>query len=432
MSNRKQLKIKYFDVYGLRKEKYKFLESHDVENTKWQELELKEPYHFFVPKDFKLEKEYQRFLSLSDIFEKTSSGIKTHRDHFVAGFNESEIRARLRVFISDLDDEMVSQSLDLKDTRDWKLKEARIFLKEKGIDDESFFSYLWRPFDFRKIYYSQILIELPRLKTVGQIIKGSNLALCISRKIDKPIWDDVLTTNLLADVHCASGQTYVFPLYLYGKYPLKGVLPGQKRLMSIGQTELDEQEGNRKSNIKSEVIKNSSDIYKKKIAPEEIFYYVYGILYSNTYRKKYQEFLKIDFPKIPFTSDYKLFKKVANFGKELVDLHLLKSSKLQKLVVKFPITGDRRIKKRDYNEKEKRIYINEKQYFDGVESEIWNYYIGGYQVLDKWLKDRTGKVLSREDVNHFLKVISALKYTIDLQKEIDKIYPQVEKKLIEF
>ena len=119
-------------------------------------------------------------------------------------------------------------------------------------------------------------------------------------------------------------------------------------------------------------------------------------------------------------------------GKELIDLHLLKSSKLNKLIVKFPVTGDSRVTKRDYSEKEKRVYINEKQYFESVEPEIWSYYIGGYQILDKWLKDRTGKILFREDVNHFLKVISSLNYTIDLQKQIDKIYPEVEKKLIEF
>lgn len=171
------------------------------------------------------------------------------------------------------------------------------------------------------------------------------------------------------------------------------------------------------------------DVYKKHISPEEIFYYIYAILYSNVYRKKYNEFLKIDFPKIPFTKNTELFNKIVDVGKELVDLHLLKSEKLEDIGAKFLITGDNRVKERKYNQEEKRLYINDIQYFDGIEPEVWNYFIGGYQVLDKWLKDRKDKILSPEDINHLLRVITALKLTIELQKEIDKLYLKIENNL---
>lgn len=407
-------KVNYFDLYGLREEKYKFLEEQDVRKTKWQELELKAPYQFFIPKDFSRKEKYEDFISIGDIFNKTSSGIKTHRDHFVIGFNDEGIKPRLYTFISDLDDELVGQSLNLKDTRDWKLRIAREKTKKSGIENSNFFNYLWRPFDFRRIYYSAALIELPRLEVAGQLIKGDNLALCVSRKIDKPIWDDILITNLLADVHCASGQTYVFPLFIYS---------------NDNNNSLFDKTGVQQTNFSSEFWKKVNG-FIEQVDPWRIIYYIYAVLYSNIYREKYNEFLKIDFPKIPFTKDAKLFYKIADLGKELTNLHLLKSEKLGTPISRFPVIGDNVARERKYNPEEKRIYINKKQYFDNVEPEIWNYYIGGYQVLDQWLKYRIGKILSPEDITHCLKAITVLNYTIKAQEEIDKLYLEIERNLI--
>jgi len=423
-------KIKYADLYGLRKEKYEFLKSHNVKSTKWQNLKLKEPFCFFVPKDFSLEKKYNKFINFNDIFIKTSSGIKTHRDHFVIGFTDEEIKSRIFTFISDLDDKFISDALKIKDTRDWKLNTARESLKKIGIKENKLYSYLWRPFDFRRIYYSEILIELPRTEVVGHLI-NNNLALCLSRKIDKPIWDDVLATNLLADVHSASGQTYVFPLYLYNQNNYTAPKTEKKNL-SYGAMMLFDAPAKpaKQSNIKKEILELLKVKYKQNIKPEKIFNYVYAILYSNKYREKYQEFLKIDFPRVPFTKDYKLFKEFGKLGKELIDLHLLKSKKLNKTTTKFCGTGLNEVKKREYIKKEKKLFINDKQYFAGIEPEIWEYYIGGYPVLDKWIKDRAGKNLTRKEVEHYLKMITSLQNTIELQKKIDKLYIKVEKSLL--
>jgi len=138
--------------------------------------------------------------------------------------------------------------------------------------------------------------------------------------------------------------------------------------------------------------------------------------------------LKIDFPKVPITRDYELFKKLAELGEELVNLHLLKTKILDKPSVKFHGKNGNLVEKREY--KDKKIYINDLQYFEGVDENVWSYYIGGYQVLDKWLKDRKGRILSSDDIKHYCKVVTALTETIKLQKQIDKLYPKVEKSLV--
>jgi len=188
----------------------------------------------------------------------------------------------------------------------------------------------------------------------------------------------------------------------------------------------------RQSNISSELLIILFKEYKKELRSEKIFYYVYAILYSNVYRKKYSEFLKIDFPRIPFTKDYKIFNKMAKYGEKLVDLHLLKSKELDLPIIKFQGAGDNKVEKLKYDEKEKRVHFNQSQYFDGITKELWRYQIGGYQVCDKWLKDRKGRILTLGDIKHYCKVITAIKKTIEIQKEIDKLYPKIEEKTIEF
>ena len=258
-----------------------------------------------------------------------------------------------------------------------------------------------------------------------------NIGIILQNVLKGEVFTEIFISRYIIDKHLIGHQSYVFPLYLYDEQESQYIFNGQKRLDIDGvQKELDKSQQDKKSNIKREIFDSLKTVYKQIVSPEEIFYYIYAILYSNIYRQKYNEFLRIDFPKIPFAASHKTFTRIVRIGEKLVNLHLLKSPELKKPVAKFPITGDSRVAKREYNKQEKRIYINNKQCFENVELEVWNYYIGGYQVLDKWLKDKIGKSLSNEDINHYLKVITAIKHTINLQKEIDKIYPEVEKNLI--
>jgi len=187
----------------------------------------------------------------------------------------------------------------------------------------------------------------------------------------------------------------------------------------------------RKPNIDEITFKKLKIAYKQKPTPEEILYYIYGVFYSNIYRETYAEFLKIDFPRVPFTSDYDLFIKMGKLGKELAALHLLKSSELDSPIAKYQGFGDNdRIEKVIYKEDEQRIYINKKKYFEGVTSEVWNYYIGGYQVLQKYLKDRKDRMM--DDAPRYCRIVTALYKTIEIQKQIDNIYPEIEKILLAF
>lgn len=166
------------------------------------------------------------------------------------------------------------------------------------------------------------------------------------------------------------------------------------------------------------------------MVPEQILHYIYAVLYSPSYRNKYAEFLRTDFPRIPFARDRDLFTNLAALGRKLIDLHLLKSTDLDKLTCRFQGKGDNRVENQAYNVKEKRVYISKTQYFEGIESDVWEYQIGGYQVLDKWLKDRKTRILSTEDIKHYCRVVTALAKTIEIQQEIDLSYPQVERNVV--
>ena len=419
-------KVFYEDVYGLREKKYRYLNKNDINSTKWIELQPSEPHYFFEEKDFSLLPEYNKFVPIPEIFIKYGSGVKTRRDHFMVNFTKDELLQKLRIFTGNLPDDMVEQGLQLKNTNDWKIGVARE--KVKNITwKEKIISYNYRPFDTRYLFYFPNIIERgDSRKDLMQNFNKNNLGFVGMRQYvyaSVKVYNYVFITDKIMDIRqfiSNRGSAFVFPLYLYPDTDKKDLF-----------SQLKENQG-KKPNLNSRLFKALKDIYAKETTPEEIFYYMYGTLYSNIYRTKYAEFLKIDFPRVPFTKDYKLFQKISELGKELTELHLLKSKLLNIPISKFQGDGTNNVEKPRYNEKEKKVFINKERYFEGIEKEVWEYQIGGYQVLDKWLKDRKGRRLTLDGIRHYCKVVTALKKTIDTQKEIDKLYPQVEKRLIEF
>jgi hypothetical protein len=169
-----------------------------------------------------------------------------------------------------------------------------------------------------------------------------------------------------------------------------------------------------------------NDEARNLFGPEDVFNYIYAVFHSPTYRKRYAEFLKIDFPRVPLTSDVKLFRKLCALGGELVALHLMESPKMDTLVTKYPKPGSNAVERVSYNDETKRVYINEDQYFEGIRPEEWEFHIGGYQVLDKWLKDRkkAKRTLSADDIRHYQRIVVAIRNTIRLMAEIDKAIPK--------
>jgi len=279
---------------------------------------------------------------------------------------------------------------------------------------------------------------MPRPEVMQHFIAGENLGICIGRQwsaVGSPIYDVVLATDTIVDFNMfRRGGELLFPLYIYPGADNHGNSGNANTMMMVFEQDADYTA--RKPNINQELYHLLEQSYGERPTPEEILYYTYALLYAPAYRQTYAEFLKSDFPRVPFTKDYELFSGVSKLGEELAGLHLMKSEKLNNPMVKFRGEGSGAVHKskkigRNYQPDEERVYINkDSQYFDGIPLEVWAYQIGGYQVLDKWLYDRRDRRLSNIEIQHYCRVATALYSTIQLQKEIDEIYPAVEKGVI--
>ena len=216
------------------------------------------------------------------------------------------------------------------------------------------------------------------------------------------------------------GSGYQFPLYLY---------PDTEKPSLFKAQEIAE---GKQPNISKKILTALSGTYTEPPSPETIFYYIYAILYSETYRQRYAEFLKTDFPRVPFTKNHNVFQQMAALGQHLADLHLMKSPALDTPIAKFQGSGDNHIDKIRYDKKNHRVYINKDQYFEGIAEDIYQYRIGGYQVCHKWLKDRKGRTLSLNDVKHYCRIATVIEKTIEIQNKIGGIYDKIENELISF
>jgi len=413
---REKTKIYYADVWGLREEKYDYLFNNDIETTKWQEIEPENPDYFLIPTDFSLKSEYNGFWKITEIFNKWSSGVKTHRDHFIVGFTEEELVQRLRIFIGDLPEDLIKETLKLKDTRDWKFIEAREKVTFRDLIN-NIYPYSYRPFDCRKICYELKLIDrgCDRWNLMKHFLK-ENKAIATSRSFPTTKNFGALISTQIGDIHFVADQTYFFPLYLY-KVDTQENLPL-------------EEEGKKaplNPNFKKDFLIELRNSLKIDFSPDQVFYYIYSILYSPFYRNRYIEFLQKDFPKVPLPLNSLFFIKLSDLGKKLVKIHMLKHPELNETGIGFPVEGTNKVIKESYSEENIRVYINKKQYFEGVSKEVWEYHVGAYQVMKKYLKDRRRRELSLEEINHYMKIAKAIELTIETQSEIDDVFIEMMK-----
>jgi hypothetical protein len=414
---RKGLERKVFhsERWGLRENKYDWLLENDIKTTKWQEIKPKSEFYLFTPREEALLEAYSKYPRITEIFPTNSVGIVTSRDDFVIDFDRQPLVGRIKVFRDkELSDEVIIQAFKLKDKANWKVAKAREKVSKDDSWEEAITQILYRPFDIRWIFYHDELIERPR-KEVMRHMMHENLGLISTRFVFRKEYGfhHAFVTEYALDINQiqSPGTAQLFPLYLY---------------LGKGDMFSDEEAKARKPNLNPKLIELLTEVYRKEPTPEEIFYYIYAVLYSNIYRNKYAEFLKIDFPKVPFTRNYELFSTIGKYGSKLVDLHLMKSAELNNPIVKFQGGGDNQVEKPTYHKEENRVYINDHQHFEGIEKEVWEYQIGGYQVLDKWLKDRKGRKLSLDDIKHYCQIATALEETIEIQRDIDNIYPDIE------
>jgi predicted helicase len=430
--NPKPATVWYADITGTRDFKYEFLLAHDFKDVKWQKLTPTSPDYIFVPRKGKYKSQYNSYPALDRIFPINLGGVKTHRDHFVIDHNRNSLLQRLRIFLDrSLDDEFVRASLKLEDTGNWKLSEARNSMRDIDIN-EWIQTILYRPFDKQFIFYHDAVVDRSRRELVQHMLID-NISLNAMRQV---ALDESYTHFFVSDCmvdarafYSTQGIIQQFPLFLYPALEKNKRSKGMT--MMLFEPEVTYASGQKVANLSPILIECLKGTYKKEPLPEDIFNFVYAILYSNAYRKKYAEFLKTDFPRVPFTKDYKLFQKLAEKGEQLVELHLLKSKKLNKPIAKCEGSGDSRVIKVFYDEKKQRVYINPNKYFADVPSETWEYHIGGYQVAEKWLKDRKDRMLSSEEIATYAQTITAIAKTIEIQESLDDLFKEVEASLLE-
>ena len=346
-------KVYYYDLYGKREEKYDFLTNTSFSEVKYQELQPVAPMYFFVPKNFGLMDEYEKGVSISSLFSLGSMGITTGHDKEMVS---------LQSFKSDYN-----------------------------------FQYSYRPFDIRWINYDVKQITRARANVMNNL-KKPNIALCLikvnssSDGLFKVLMSAGLTDKTILS---SKDNANVFPLYLYTK-------------------EFGEEKKN--PNLKKEEWQKFNDAVGKETTPEEILAYIYAVLHSLSYRERYKEFLKVDFPRIPLPKTAKEFNRLTAIGQQLIDLHLMNNTQSWKCTTTFPEVGSQQV---DFQEwKDGQVWINDKQYFGNVPESVWEFYIGGYQPAQKWLKDRKGRTLSFDEIKHYLHIIHALEETERLMKEI--------------
>ena len=410
-------KIWHSEIWGLRKSKYDWLVQNDIKTTQWKNLTPKSEFYFFIPRDDGLLKDYEKYPKITEIFLLYGVGMTTARDHFVIDRDRNKLLNRIRLFKnSNYSDEELHESFQIKKKKGWDIRKSWNMLQSISDSnlDELVLPVTYRPFDIQWIFYHGSVVWRTAKRVMDNMIQ-ENLGLITARSNKSSQMNHFFCTNKLMEAKCGESttQSYLFPLY---RYP------------DIDQNDLFGHTQDRIQNINPEIFETLSKNYENNLVTEEIFYYIYSVLYSNTYRIKYLKFLKTDFPRVPFTKNYDLFLEIGKFGKRLIDLHLFQSKELDMPIAKFEGAGDKKIDKAIYNDK--RVYINKDQYFEGVSQEIWEYQIGGYQVFDKWLKDRKGKNLSVDNIKHYCRMVTAIQKTIDIQKEIDNVYPEIEKKIL--
>ncbi len=416
--------IYHADLWGLREEKYDYLLKKDIKITKWKRLKPKSEFYLFIPREEKLLKEYEKYPKITDIFPVNSVGVVTARDNFVIDFDKETLKRRVRMFCDEkTPDEIIRQTFGLKDKSNWKLKDAREKIRKEENWEDSITKILYRPFDEQWIFYHDAVIERSRGEVMQHMMQ-ENLGLVTVRQVAEGVFNHVFVSNNIIESRVTlsnKGIAFLLPLYIYQK-------KDNPKKQSLGKVmmlfEPEAEYGVKKPNISPSIIEQLTRDFGKTPSPEQIFYYIYAIFYSNIYRTKYAEFLKMDFPRIPFTKDYKLFIKMAEYGKRLVDLHLLKSTEIDKPAARLHGKGNFKVEKLRYDEN--RIYINHAQYFEGITKDVWEYQIGGYQVCDKWLKDRRGRSLSLDEIKHYCNIVTSIQKTIKIQKEIDESYVKIE------
>ena len=378
------------DIFGKREAKFNALTA----DVNWQQIELDTKNFYFVPKSTEGQSEYEKGFRVDDLFPENVTGIVTMGDSFVLDEERNKIADRIQKLASgEYTEAMLNHEFKLGKNY------ARFILKNHkniAFDESKLVKLNYRPFDERWTYFDNKVLWRWREKIMRHFIDHKNIGL-ITTRLQKENPGAFVTSDIIAHkAFNAYDSNSIFPMYLYAE------------------------DGSRLPNLNKNIVSQIIGTIGFEASTEEVFDYVYAVLHSPTYREKYKEFLKIDFPRVPYPKDKKQFAALAALGKELRELHLLESPKVQRFITSYPESGSNVVEKIAY--KDGQVYINAEQYFGGVPEIAWNFYIGGYQPAQKWLKDRKNRALTNENIEHYQKIIVALVETDRIMKETDKVF----------
>lgn len=408
-------KILHADLYGLRDFKYDYLSKNSVATINYKAILNKAPMYFMVQKDFDVEKVYTEGFKINEIYPTNNVGIVTARDEFTIHDKKENLKKTIEEFLI-LDDETARIRFKLgKDVRDWQVNYARTDLKNNYPDNGKLVKVSYRPFDEKWTFYtgkSKGFHCYPRMEINKHFLKGNNIAFITVNR--QPMQNETsyyfISNTIISTGYIRSDSVSidsVFPLYLYS-----------------------DKNSERKPNLNPDIVQKIADGLGLKFtnekeadsgtfAPIDILDYIYAVLHSPTYREKYKEFLKIDFPRVPYPNDKETFIKLVQLGGELRQIHLLESPAVEKYITQYPVDGDNAVNKIKFLDG--KVYINDTQHFAGVPEVAWSFFIGGYQPAQKWLKDRKGRNLEFDDILHYQKIIVALTETDRIMKVIDEV-----------
>ncbi len=409
-----------YDLRGKRDDKYQFLAKNTLDAIQWQKLTLKAPEYFLTLKDFRELESYEKGFSLGELFYQNGGGIQTKRDALFVDFSRSVLSDRIsRLLTNEFSkDEIVF--FNIKDSSSYLLTEK---IKKSKFDESLIVDYGYRAFDDRVIYYDKNLIGRAFYSIMQHMLMPKNYALLCVKNSRLGNITNYFITNKIVDKDRVSplDNCQMFPLYIY---------PTAQDLLSTGE---------RQPNLNLDIIKTIAKKLKLTFTPEketttgtfapiDVLDYIYAVLHSPNYRNTYKEFLKTDFPRVPYPKNADSFWQLVNLGGQIRQLHLLQSDSLKQSPVTYPQAGNnsitRKIVQKDWqlladSSTVGRIHINDQQYFDHIPLIAWEFYIGGYQPAQKWLKDRTGRQLTTADIQHYRKIIKALLETSRLMQDID-------------
>lgn len=420
-------KVHHAHLYGERKTKYHWLSENDLKTTQWKELQPQAPFYLFIPQNIDVLAEYEQYQSIAEIMNQNGDpapGVVTTHDEFAISLTKQEAKEKIEKLLQTKTEAEARNLFRLCSQNQWNYGNAK---KALSVEDwqKQITPILYRPFDIRWTIYNSHVAVHRRERVMQHMLKKENLGLTVGKAgqvIGTDFWDILFCSKTITEYNLfRRGGNNLFPLYLY---------PSEKDhfINGNGNGNGHDKELPPKANFSPEFIKDIETKLKLQFVVEgkgdfnqtisalDIFHYMYAIFHSPTYRKRYAEFLKMDFPRLPVTSDKSLFEKLTMLGEQLVNTHLMKADIENDSC--FPITGNNVVEKIDY--KDNKVYINKTQYFDNVALESWEFHIGGYQVCQKWLKDRKDRALTYEDCTHYLYILAAIENTQKIMKKIDE------------